>query len=383
MSARNMSAALTAIFLGTAAIGAASLALTVPARAETVSAAVGGPLNEAKSLTAAGKYREAMDKVNAAAAAAKTPFEQKMVTQDRDFVAASSADPAFGVLGAKAKFAKDFDKPKDLIADGDILKKDGALDANSMLVVAQAYYRQKDSQGCIGYIKHTIGSGAGEEALQTLQRCAFDAGDDTTQRDALEQLVARTGKPTYWSDLLKLTQNAKGINDHNTLDIYRLKLLTGAIGAEDPTKAGDEYTTLAKRALQFKFAAESQTVLEKAFAAKALIADNRNNRLLAMAKDQAGADAAGQAKALAAAKGDDLVTIGEDQIGQGKAKDAIATIKSGIDKGAKDVGNAQLRLGTAYLAAGQKADAIKTFAAVKGDENLVMIAHLYTLYARH
>jgi hypothetical protein len=379
MTARKMGAALTAIFLGTAAMGA-GLIFVSAAQAQTVSAAVGRPLMDARTLAAAGKYREAMDKVNAAAAVAKTPAEQKIVAQMKDSIAVASADPTIGgTLGAKAKFAKDFSAGKlnDVITDGDILKKAGALDANGMLVVAQMYYRLHNTAGCINYIKHTIGAGAGEEALQTLQRCAFDGNDEATERDALEQLVTRTGKADYWSNLLKLTQRAKGLNDHETLDVYRLKLLTGAIST------GDEYSTLAKLALQFKFAAESQAVLEKAIASGALKADDRNNRLLAMAKSQAGADAAGLSKALATAKGDDLVQLGEDQIGEGKAKDAVATIKSGIAGGAKDAAMAQLRLGTAYLAAGQKADAIKAFAAVKGDDNVVMIAHLYTLYAHH
>jgi hypothetical protein len=321
-----------------------------------------------------------MDKVNAAAAAAKTPAEQQAVAQMKHYVGANSGDVSLGGAdAAKMKFSQDFaaGKLRDVITDGDILKKAGALDANGMLVIAQSYYRLHDTSGCINYIKHNIGSGAGEEALQTLQRCAFDASDDATERDALEQLVARTGKAEYWSNLLKLTQRAKGVNDHETLDIYRLKLLTGAMSS------GDEYSTLAKLALQFKFAAESQAVLEKAIATKALTADDRNNRLLTMAKGMAGADAAAMPKTLATAKGDDLVQAGEDQIGQGKPKDAVATIKSGIASGAKDMGNAQLRLGTAYLAAGQKSDAVKAFADVKGDDNLVMIAHLYSLYAHH
>jgi hypothetical protein len=88
------------------------------------------------------------------------------------------------------------------------------------------------------------------------------------------------------------------------------------------------------------------------------------------------------AAAQKAPKGDDLVQIGEAQIGEGKAKDAIATIQAGIAKGCADAANCQLRLGTAYLAAGQKADAIKAFNAVKGDDKVVMVAHLYALAAR-
>jgi len=80
-----------------------------------------------------------------------------------------------------------------------------------------------------------------------------------------------------------------------------------------------------------------------------------------------------------------LVKIGEDQWGQGKAKDAIATIQAGMKKPLDDKNNAAVRLGMAYLGAGQKADAQKTFDTVKGPETdkSVMIAHLWSLYARH
>ena len=40
-------------------------------------------------------------------------------------------------------------------------------------------------------------------------RCAYDAGDDATQRDALEKLVAHTGKAEYWNDLLKMGEAAR------------------------------------------------------------------------------------------------------------------------------------------------------------------------------
>ncbi|MGH6828006.1 MAG: tetratricopeptide repeat protein, partial [Rhizomicrobium sp.] len=148
------------------------------------------------------------------------------------------------------------------------------------------------------------------------------------------------------------------------------------------------YTTLAQLALQLGFPAEAEAVIEKGEAAH-LLSGDRTNRLLALAKTQAAADAANQAKALTAAKaapkGDALIKIGEDEWGQGKAKDAIATIQEGLQKPLTDKDNAQIRLGMAYLSAGQKADAVKAFDAVKGPESNkeATIAHLWSLYARH
>ena len=55
MNVRNLRAVATALLLGAATVGAA-----VPASAQTVSAAVGAAINEAKSLAASKRYKEAM-----------------------------------------------------------------------------------------------------------------------------------------------------------------------------------------------------------------------------------------------------------------------------------------------------------------------------------
>ena len=44
--------------------------------------------------------------------------------------------------------------------------------------------------------------------------------------------------------------------------------------------------------------------------------------------------------------------------------------------------NAQTRLGQAYIDAGQKDQAVRAFAKVKGTPNEELVAHLWTLYAR-
>jgi hypothetical protein len=324
-----------------------------------------------------------MAKVDEAeAVSGKSAEESAAIAQMKNAIAVASGDTSTAI-GAKAKFANDYNanKFKDVIADGDALKKTGALDAASMQIIAQAYFKAGDKAGCEKYIKNNFSS-PGDTTLELLMRCAYDAGDDETQRNALETLVAHTGKPEYWNNLLKLSEHASGMRDHDTLDIYRLKLLTGTINGKD------EYTTLAQLAMELTFFAEAQGVLEKAQAAK-ILTDDRTNKLLALAKSQAGADVANMAKNMATAnaapQGDDLVKIGENQIGQGKAKDAIATIQAGLKKPLTDKSNGTIRLGMAYLYAGQKADAAKTFDSVKGPagDKSVMIAHLWALYSRH
>jgi hypothetical protein len=377
MPVRKLRAALTAIFLATAA-GAAALVMAAPAQALTVSAKVGPLVKEAQSLAQAKNYKGALAKLSEAEAVKSAPDDTTVINQLKQYIAVQSAD-ASTPAGAKAKFANDYNanRFKDVIADGELLRKFNELGSQDQLIIGQAYYKAGDYAGCVRYAKAL---GGNDTALELMARCAYEIQDDATQRQALEQLVGHTGKAEYWVGLLKLGERARGLSDHNTLDINRLRLLTGAMSGKD------DYVSLGQFALQFKFAAEAQSTLEKGVAAKVLT-DDRSMRLLATAKQMAAANLANEPKALAAAnaapQGDDLVAVGENMIGEGKAKDAIGVIQNGMKKPLKDAANAQIRLGQAYLAAGQKADAEAAFNKVKTPEKDAMVAHLWALAAHH
>src|ERR1051326_4722118 len=76
---------------------------------------------------------------------------------------------------AKAKFANDYNagKWRDVIADGDLLKKNGALGAQEELIIGQAYYNATDFAGCVRYIKTIAQS---DTALELLKRCNYELG---------------------------------------------------------------------------------------------------------------------------------------------------------------------------------------------------------------
>jgi hypothetical protein len=378
MTVRKLHAALTAIFLGTATVGAA-IVMAAPAQALTVSAKVGPLLNEAKALMTSGNYTGAKEKLREAEAVKSAPDDSVAINSMKQYIGVKTGDAALGgAAGAKAKFANDYNagKWRDVIGDADILRKNNALDSQSQLIIGQAYYKAGDFAGCVRYTK-TLGGA--DTALELQARCAYEAGDEATQHQALESLVSRSGKPEYWKLLLRISERSRGLNDHNTLDVNRIRYMVGVIETKD------EYTLLAQLALQLGNAAEAQTYIEKGIAAKVLN-DDRSTRLLNLAKTQAAANAANEAKALAAANaapmGDDLVKVGENMIGEGKAKDAIGVIQNGLKKPMKDAANGQMRLGQAYLAAGQKADAQAAFGKVKAPENNATVAHLWSLVAR-
>ena len=80
------------------------------------------------------------------------------------------------------------------------------------------------------------------------------------------------------------------------------------------------------------------------------------------------------------ATGDALVKLGEAQAV--KPADTVRLVQMGIQKGAADKANAQLRLGMGYLSSGQKDAAQRAFSSAKNDAKWQVVARLWALYAR-
>ena len=73
---------------------------------------------------------------------------------------------------AKAKFANDYNagKFRDVIADADMLRKAGALDAQAQLLIGQAYFKAGDYGGCVKHAK-TLNF---NPARELEARCAYE-----------------------------------------------------------------------------------------------------------------------------------------------------------------------------------------------------------------
>ena len=199
-------------------------------------------------------------------------------------------------------------------------------------------------------------------------------------RTALETLVARTNKPEYWNQLLNTAQGTKGLSDHQTLDIYRLKLLTSTIAKSD------DYNLLAQLALQLGFAAEAQAVIEKGIAAKVLTGDRTD-----APSDDGQGPGRRERRDNAAAPWPPRTPRRTATRWSSSAKTpgvrAVIPMRSSSSrpashKGLTDKDNALIRLGVAYLSAGQKDQAIRSFEKADGDAKQKIIAHLWSIYAR-
>jgi tetratricopeptide (TPR) repeat protein len=381
MIPKKLRAIAMALSLG-AVTAVAGSALTVTSAQAAARASVGNPLNAAKAAMAAGNCNAAMAKVREAqAVGGLSAEEQSYVTAMKNYIASASrgACGAETAIGARAKFDSDYraGRYRDAINDADLLRQAGALNGATMVYIAQAYYRLGDYRGCARYASdHT---GAGQEMLDWQITCAAKVGDDALMRNASEQLVAISGTPQHWAQLLKLAESAKALSDHQTLDINRIKLLTGTL------KSDSDYFLLATLAIQLGFPSEAVNVIQKGFQAKVLSGD-RANRLMGLAKNSTASDLANLPKFVAAANkaktGDLLIKLSEDYCGMGRYKDAVEAAQAGITKGVSDTDNAQTRLGQALYGAGQKDAALKAFAKAKKTPNGEMIARLWSLYVR-
>ena len=377
MIAKKLRAVATALVLGTAAMAVA----TIPADA-AVRAAVGKPLQEAQTLAASGNYAAAMNKVKAAESVGGLSAEEsKIVKQMKDYLAAKSGGSvgADTATGAAAKFQADWNarRYRDVIADEDVLRKAGTLNGTSQVVIAQAYEALGDYKGCVKYADSHAAAGA--EMVKRGMLCAFKSGDDATALDLAIKLVAQSSTPENWDQLLKQAEHAKQLSDPQTLDIYRLKYLTGTI------KGADEYFMLAQMLIAARDQTEASAVVDKGQQAHLLV-DQRAQRLAGLAKQGAAQEAANINKDLAAAqkapKGDDLIKVGEKLTGMARYADAVSAIQAGIAKGVTDPDNAQVRLAVALYGAKQKPAAINALEKANKTTNGKNIAKMWSLYIR-
>jgi hypothetical protein len=383
-----------ALLLGTVALGADAVTghgfVIGEASAASVRSVVGKPLQQAQELAAKGDYKGALAAIKQAdAAPKKTPEEEKVIDQMRNYVVAKSGSASVyeqqiasgnGNASVARNLVRAHYMNKDyrkVIADAATLRKYNAMDAASQRLIAQAYFLSGDYAGTIRYLKgHTD-----LDSLKLIYGAAFKLKDMDAIQSSLEQLILATGNVEYWRGGIEIAEHQRPLSDHQTLDLLRLRLLTGTMR---PAQGGDDdYSQLAQIAIQLGYPGEAQAILQKGMDAK-VVSGERANRLMNMASAAAGKQKAALAQQEAAAKtGDDLVKLGEAYSGFGDYDKALSLIQAGIKKGVTKTYDAQMALGQTYLDKGQRDAAAKAFAAVpKTDEKGWNIAHLFNIYAR-
>jgi hypothetical protein len=380
---------------------------------EQVRAEVGKPLQAARDLIKAQKFKEALAKLKEVEAVPnRTAHENFLLEQMRASAAMQAGDLATASRSTQA-----------LIASGKLPAADQGRYAAGL---ASLYYRDKDYANAAVWAQKAAAANSGDKTMRGLMiQSYYLAGDAAAaQREALadvqaaekagqappedrlqllaniaskgtdrqayiaslERLVAYYPKKEYWNDLLRRIESKPGYNNRLALDMYRLRRVTKTLDS------GNDVFEMAQLALQERQAAEAKKVLDEGFAAGLLGKGNdaeRQKRLLALATQRV-AEAPQQlgtaeAEAREQKDGEALVRIGMGYSGLGQHDKAIALIQQGVTllqqnpgKGKGRLDEANLHLGIAYLRAGQKPKAAQAFKAVVGTDGSADLARLWT-----
>ncbi len=372
------------------------------------SAKIAKPLKAAQDAMNAKQYQTALAKLaEANAVEGKTTYDQHIINEFQGFayvrtgqmaeaareldatlnsgcLAESERPSRVRALAQISYQLKNYDKAIDY---GTRAIKNGWADADIYTLVGQAKYIKGDFKGSKDFFADYIGDiekrgqTPKENTLQLLMSSCVKLEDAACTTEALEKLVTSYPKPEYWNNLVFTLLREGNSSDSQLLNIFRL-----AAGV-DVLKNPGHYSEMAQLALEQGLPGEAAAILEQGFA-KNIFTDqrdkDRNTRLLQTAKTRSAQDRAtlaDQEKSTAANKsGDPDVKIGAAYLSYGQPDKAAVAIARGLGKGGvKDVDQANLLLGMAYLRTGNKADAAKAFKNVKSDPKLTRVARLWLL----
>ena len=381
MIAKSLRGVAAAFLIGTASVAVATVATVGVAQAAGVRAEVGKPLQEALKLAKDGKGSAALAEVRKAEGVSHlTAEERKVIDQTKQYVMVKTGDFSGGVTNAttaKAKFAHDYSSRRyhDVVTtDAQLLKKFGAFDGQSELLVAQAYYEMGQYRTAYDLLQRM---GSSDQVISLRMAAASKMGNSAAVGSAAEELVLK-GQKKYWPYLFTAADNTRGLNDEDSLGIYRVRMLTGFM------RNGDDYSNATQIAILLNYPQEAARIEQAGFDAKVL-SGTRQERLLARAKES-GAQQEKQMDALAkqahAAKtGDPLVKLAETYWGIGKYQDALDAAQEGVKKGVKDTDQAQMVIGMAYTGLKKGSQAVRAFRKIT-DPKVKAVANLWSVYAR-
>ena len=383
-----------------------------PKAADSARPEVGKPVQAARELIQAKKYKEALAKLHEAEVVPSlTPYEKFVIDLTRGSAAQGSGDnetamssfesvvasgrlpPAdqLKVVGAITELhyqAKNYAKA---IAGATRYEKEGGTDPAIRQVLIQSYYLAGEYGNAARLLKEQIEAeeksdhAPTEEKLLFLASCYLKMNDNAGYSVALEKLVAHYPKKAYWADLIARVQRKSGFSDRLELDVLRLQLATGNLSKPE------QYMVMAQLALQAGFPAEAKKILEQGYSSGVMGKGGdveRQNRLRDLANKQAAQDtaalAAGEAEVANAKDGDTLVAVGYNYVLNGKVERGLALMEQGMRHGPlKHPEDAKLHLALAYAAAGQKAKAVQLLQTVRGNDGTAELARLWLLQMNH
>lgn len=276
------------------------------------------------------------------------------------------------------------------IKHGNDLISSGGADGDVYTVVGQAYYQQKNYGEAVKVFNGRVdaaekaGRKPARNELILLQQSYDKAGNAEAAQSTLEKLVRHYPTSDTWLALLYEVKKER-LDPRQKLQLFRLMDSTGNL------KLAPDYMAYAEAATAIGLPAEAAAVLDNGMnKAKAFTEDSERQRAerylnsnRQRADSEKGELAKLQAEAKSAATGDAGVVAGMTLLSLGQYAQAAETLQAAVAKGGlKNAADAQMTLGVAQFKAGQKGEALKTFRAVKTEDQLTTrIAKLWALHA--
>ncbi|MGZ8291045.1 MAG: tetratricopeptide repeat protein [Telluria sp.] len=252
------------------------------------------------------------------------------------------------------------------------------------LVLSRAYYLSGDFANAKTELLPIIaaveakGAVPSKEDLGLLGSSAHKIKDEATYIATMEKLVKHYPTDEFWTDLLNRMQRKPGWNDRFRQDVLRLEDMALK------TMAPEEYVEMAERALQAGFPSEAKKALDEGFAA-GVLSNASHKKLRDQANKQAADDvkniAKGEASAAKSKDGTGLVNLGWAYVTMDQYDKGIGFIEQGIAKGGlKRADEARVKLGIAQAKAGRKAEAVKVFEGLKGNDGLTDLSKYWIMF---
>lgn len=370
------------------------------------------PLQAALELTNAGKYAEAEVGLQTADAVAdKTPFEQFQIDELAGFVAYKQKK--YDV--AAAAYVRCLDsglmapeqvndrlrllsqiflqtQPANVAKSGEYgkrwLEASGNRDPLILGIVGQAAYFSDNFSDATNYMKEAVslskaaGKKPEENWLLVLQSAYSKLKNNPGTTEATTDLVRYYPKKEHWLVLSQVLLAQAANKDRQIFQVFRL------LYAVDALDEADDFTEGASVATQLGSPGEALKFMEKGYAIKVLETSGdkaKSQALLAEAKRQAAADRKSlpqfEREALAAKAGEADVKLGEAFLSYDQTDKGLEAIQRGIGKGGvKNLDEATLALGRAFILAGNGPEAQKAFAMVKSPD-YALLAQLWSIHA--
>ena len=364
-----------------------------------------------KELVTAKKFDEARANIKAAEAIAnRTPYENYVLDRMKLMLASATEDDKTAMaalesiissgrlekkdnadfIQALANYhynAKDYTKALEWFKR---YQKEAPEPGKVSLSMSRAYYLNNDFANAKTELAKIVGDAEAAGKAPALDDLRLLASANAKLKDMagyttiLEKIVAQYPSDDYWVDLLRRVPGKPGFRPALLLDFYRLEL--AALKALEP----DEYTEMAEIALQGGFFTEAKQAMDAGFA-NGVLGKGANAAKHKALRDKAAKNAAddaktidaGDASARSAKTGQPLVNLGYAYVTMGQFDKGLDLIEKGIAKGGlKNPEDAKLRLGVALVKAGRKADAIKVFETIKGNDGAGDLARYWAMYAK-